>query len=56
MTDRYPYYLLNADSVGTGGLISYIAVFLVGFTVLGYLISAAGRLKRFRQPETELRT
>jgi hypothetical protein len=56
MTDRYPYYFLNADSVGTGGLISYIGAFLVGFTVLGYLISAAGRLKRFQQPDSAVRT
>ncbi|WP_149829671.1 Pr6Pr family membrane protein [Streptomyces tailanensis] len=46
ITDRYPYYFLNPDTVGVDGLIFYIAAFIAGFTALGYVVLAAGRMKR----------
>ncbi|WP_049568680.1 Pr6Pr family membrane protein [Streptomyces sp. SBT349] len=56
LTDRYPYYFLNPDSVGVDGLITHIAAFLVGFTVLGYAVLAAGRLKRIEDASIAYRT
>ena len=40
----YPYFFLNPERVGIGGLIVWVIALLVIFVVLGYLFMLADRL------------
>jgi len=33
----YPYFFLNPERVGIGGMITWILALLVGFIVMGYI-------------------
>ena len=44
----YPYFFLNPERVGTGGIIIWSAALLAGFVALGYLFMLADRLLRKR--------
>lgn len=49
----YPYFFLNPERVGIGGMIVWIIALLAGFVALGYLFMLADRLlakKRIKQP------
>jgi hypothetical protein len=35
---RFPYFFLNADNIGIGGVIGWVAILLVIFLVLGYVL------------------
>ena len=42
----YPYFFLNPERVGIGGIILWVAALLAGFVVLGYLFMMVDRLLR----------
>ena len=42
----YPYFFLNPERVGIGGIILWVAALLAGFVVLGYLFMTVDRLLR----------
>lgn len=41
----YPYFFLDLDTLGWGGLFGWVGVLLVAFVALGYLIYALDRIK-----------
>lgn len=41
---RAPYYFLDPGSIGAAGVAANAAILALGFTVLGYLLSAVGRV------------
>ena len=45
----YPYFFLNPERVGIGGMIIWIIALLAGFIVLGYLFMMVDRLLGKRQ-------
>ena len=51
----YPYFFLNPERVGIGGIILWVAALLAGFVVLGYLFMMVDRLlwKTLHKEETE---
>jgi len=42
-TTRYPYFFLDIDEIGWGGVLTYVALFALVFAILGYLIWALDR-------------
>jgi len=45
----YPYFFLNVDNLGWGGVIAYVAVLLVVFVMIGYIFYAFDHWKTLRQ-------
>ena len=35
---RFPYFFLDVDAIGWGGMLGYVSVFAVAFTILGYIM------------------
>ena len=35
---RFPYFFLDIDAIGWGGMLGYVGVFAVAFTALGYIM------------------
>ena len=50
----YPYFFLNPERVGIGGMAIWVFALLAGFVILGYLFMMVDRLlgkKQIKQPE-----
>ena len=48
-TVLYPYFFLDAEALGWGGLIAWVGVLLLAFMAIGYLIFAFDRLSTIRK-------
>jgi len=35
---RFPYFFLDVDAIGWGGMLKFVGVFAVAFTALGYIM------------------
>ena len=44
----YPYFFLNVDNLGWGGVLAYVAVLLVIFVLIGYMFYAFDHWKTIR--------
>lgn len=48
----YPYFFLNLDTQGVGGVVRWCLIFLVGFMAIGYLFYAIDRFWKPRKPKS----
>ena len=43
---KYPYFFLNVDEIGWGGLAKWVGILMIGFVAVGYLLVGLDRLPK----------